>query len=368
MSSPADRLAALRARVKAKQDIATKKTDDRIATEVAKEKEADAQARTKRRAEVLDAMRDAAAEKAAQATSTLAAEAGNGGAPASKRPLPLGGEAPPPKCRCGLEAKRLAVKKEGPNFGRSFYKCPQEQEDKRCRFFEWGAADAQSTNDSASLPAPSGMPLLGGRLPPTPMAAGAATAATTERRCLCGGEAVLRTVSKEGPHFGRRFWYCALGPECKSPKKFFEWDGVSEAVPAAMAATPERRCPCGAEAVLRTVRKEGPNLGRSFWCCAEGPECKSSKKFFEWDGASEAVPAPVVGQAGKGPASGAGTAACFRCGGLGHFARDCSAAAKADSGGAGGAAASGASCYRCGQTGHFARNCPAQANAGAIGD
>jgi DNA topoisomerase-3 len=42
-----------------------------------------------------------------------------------------------------------------------------------------------------------------------------------------------------------------------------------------------RRCKCDLAAVQRTVRKEGPNQGRKFWKCPnmQGTECDT----FEWD-------------------------------------------------------------------------------------
>lgn len=53
-------------------------------------------------------------------------------------------------------------------------------------------------------------------------------------------------------------------------------------------------CNCNADAALRTVRKEGPNTGRQFYCCAKGQnECG----FFLWaDAATESGtdPAPFT--------------------------------------------------------------------------
>lgn len=39
----------------------------------------------------------------------------------------------------------------------------------------------------------------------------------------------------------------------------------------------EIKCNCGEKAILRTVRKEGPNTGRQFYCCSS-----SRCKFFKW--------------------------------------------------------------------------------------
>lgn len=43
-------------------------------------------------------------------------------------------------------------------------------------------------------------------------------------------------------------------------------------------------CNCNRPACQRSVRKEGPNQGRKFWGCAKWP--KEGCKFFEWDDAS----------------------------------------------------------------------------------
>jgi hypothetical protein len=40
------------------------------------------------------------------------------------------------RCMCGLESKRIQVKKEGKNKGRWFYVCPKERYS-QCKYFEW---------------------------------------------------------------------------------------------------------------------------------------------------------------------------------------------------------------------------------------
>lgn len=39
-----------------------------------------------------------------------------------------------PKCNCDTDAKELTVKKDGPNKGRSFYRCGNND---NCNFFAW---------------------------------------------------------------------------------------------------------------------------------------------------------------------------------------------------------------------------------------
>jgi DNA topoisomerase-3 len=39
------------------------------------------------------------------------------------------------------------------------------------------------------------------------------------------------------------------------------------------------KCPCGGDAALRTVNKDGPNKGRQFYTCSNR---ENSCKFFKW--------------------------------------------------------------------------------------
>ena len=87
------------------------------------------------------------------------------GAPAMPGSMP---QLPPgPLCPCGQPSLTLTVKKDGPNQGRNFYKCAQNQ----CGYFQW--ADQE--------PDPQGPP------------------------CGCGVPSVRRIVQKEGPNRGRPF-------------------------------------------------------------------------------------------------------------------------------------------------------------------
>lgn len=41
-----------------------------------------------------------------------------------------------------------------------------------------------------------------------------------------------------------------------------------------------RQCLCNQDAVMKTVVKEGPNKGRKFWKCGQG---EGACQFWEWD-------------------------------------------------------------------------------------
>lgn len=52
------------------------------------------------------------------------------------------------------------MKKDGPNKGREFYKCPKQP---GCQFFEWADASAQNTSYGGSRPSGSGGATTSGR-------------------------------------------------------------------------------------------------------------------------------------------------------------------------------------------------------------
>ncbi|KAG9125830.1 DNA topoisomerase, partial [Ceratobasidium sp. 392] len=123
--------------------------------------------------------------------------------------------------------------------------------------------------------------------------------------CECGEPAGERTVTKDGPNKGRKFFTCGKDRTCN----FFEWfDGPSSSGAAAKAPTntlkprsvvpakrtsseaaapdDDRRCNCKLTAVQRTVQKDGPNKGRMFWVCPNSEKARCG--FFEWDDAGQA--------------------------------------------------------------------------------
>eukprot|EP00873_Tetraselmis_striata_P003214 jgi/Tetstr1/423478/TSEL_014159.t1 len=160
---------------------------------------------------------------------------------------------------------------------------------------------------------------------------------------------------------------------------------------------PTMECPCGAGPCRVWTANTAANPGRQFFKCPKpkGEQCRHFKWVDEYvaegDGPDAARqrtgdqrPAPwdTAVRVDAPPATGA--AQCFKCGGSGHWARDCPGPAASGSAGAwvspprraaaaaagpfGSAAqpAGGGACYKCGQPGHWARNCPAP-RGGALG-
>lgn len=104
-----------------------------------------------------------------------------------------------------------------------------------------------------------------------------------EPPCACGQPSSQRTVRKEGPNTGRVFFCCARpqGEQCK----FFQFadepprpDGQPQQPQQPQAEGPA--CPCGLPSMQLTTRKEGPNMGRVFYKCAkpQGEQCG----HFQW--------------------------------------------------------------------------------------
>lgn len=190
--------------------------------------------------------------------------------------------------------------------------------------------------------------------------------------CHCNVPALEGITKRDGPNHGRRFWKCsgALGAPCN----YFKFvDGEGPADPSRADAQSGPPCFCGQVTMTLTVRKEGPNTGRSFYKCAKareeqcgyfqwtddappvlGPPCfcgtpssqntvakegatkgrlfyKCSRKrcdFFQWSdeeakGKDGAQPIPTPNRSARAHAS----VLCFKCNGAGHMSSECPLAA-----------------------------------------
>lgn len=148
--------------------------------------------------------------------------------------------------------------------------------------------------------------------PPPPGGVNGAVSNNDAIVCNCGQDAILLTVRKDGPNQGRQFYKCNTG-NCN----FFLWANEcgqpgSAALPPPRSAQPrpslgfrntsgdgawsggsgehggEIMCKCNQAAVTRTVQKDGPNKGRTFYTCGKPREQQCG--FFQW--ADENVPPP----------------------------------------------------------------------------
>ncbi|XP_070251554.1 DNA topoisomerase 3-alpha isoform X2 [Myotis yumanensis] len=132
-------------------------------------------------------------------------------------PATAAGENDSVVCNCGQEAVLLTVRKEGPNQGRQFYKCPAGS----CSFFLWASGSHPDPPSSAPRPPGGslGRPPGSGNRPGGVGGPGDDSGGGTS--CLCSQAAVTRTVQKDGPNKGRQFHTCAKprAQQCG----FFQW-------------------------------------------------------------------------------------------------------------------------------------------------
>ena len=133
-------------------------------------------------------------------------------------------------CTCGESAKKLTVRKEGPNHGRDFFTCNT----RTCQFFLW--ADAAETdadkgsstftntsrnNTGSSTSWTSNQSSWGSQQPGSGFGGKGSGSTGGEKSCTCGDPAVTMTVKKDGPNKGRLFWTCSkpFNQKCN----LFEW-------------------------------------------------------------------------------------------------------------------------------------------------
>ncbi|KAH8553410.1 DNA topoisomerase [Umbelopsis sp. PMI_123] len=155
-----------------------------------------------------------------------------------------------PKCNCGVPSRRVTAQKEGPNKGRSFYRCGNSINE--CGYFAWVDEPPRITGPN----------------------------------CDCNKPSVSRTVQKEGPNHGRTFFSCSLPQDDSNRCNFFTWEDEVSSTPTTNSYSvrpPGPNCDCNRPSVSRTVSKEGPNNGRTFFCCSLPQDDSSRCNFFTWE-------------------------------------------------------------------------------------
>ncbi|KAI9507464.1 DNA topoisomerase [Russula earlei] len=188
--------------------------------------------------------------------------------------------------------------------------------------------------------------------------------------CFCGKPSIEHTVRKESENKGRRFRRCGQTKDCD----FFEWvdelpqeNAAKDRRPPNPPSIPAKRtraddaaqtkyCRCDLTAVLKTVKKEGPNQGRSFWSCPNSQAAVCD--FFEWDAGEVGATVPLNTRTQS--AGSQQTGDCFNCGQPGHWAsgnnkgglkRSRTTTSKSR----GTAGETGGECSKCGEAGHLSK-------------
>ena len=213
-------------------------------------------------------------------------------------------------CHCAVPSVTRNVKKEGTNFGRSFFACAKAQQDStKCDFFQWCDETISSSIQSFT---------------PAPMPSRLNVNENSQIICICGISAALRNVKKEGSNFGKQFFACSKPQSDLTKCDFFQWNDNSSGSScisrfeqnAQTIVTNKTKCHCNLIAVTRTLSKAGANQGRQFYTCTKSA---ARCNFFQWldeEGGSSSIKRP------QGSTS-SGVVTCFKCGQEGHFATNC---------------------------------------------
>ncbi|KAJ7772745.1 DNA topoisomerase [Mycena maculata] len=247
--------------------------------------------------------------------------------PRQAAPAPAWQAAPPPppprrptvstgeeiRCNCNAPAVQRTVTRESESKGKKFWTC----ETRGCQFFKWVEDPGSIASGSGSRTIPAKRAYSGVR----PL-----------RKCRCEMTAVQKTVVKESPNQGRKFWKCpnVQGAECG----FFEWDdeaprGSSGAAGTSFGAGNQGGGGSRDQDVCYKCNLPG------HWANAcpngEGSATKRARSF-----GSQAE--------NRGP-----TGTCYKCNEEGHYSADCPNA----SGGGGSSYSNTVTCFKCGEEGHF---------------
>ncbi|KAM3178994.1 hypothetical protein ACTXT7_001501 [Hymenolepis weldensis] len=201
----------------------------------------------------------------------------------------------PVVCSCGIPARLLTVRKEGPNQGKKFYKCGDTSD--VCNFFLWqDSSSGGFTSNPVTISTDSGLASNSGDV-----------------LCTCGLPAIKRTVNQATANRGRQFYVCPnSAPGSSEGCRFFQW--------ADSVAT-------NSSAGTSFHRHGGSRGGRSFRGGFRVGESSSSTEFGDGIGDSWPPPNPVGrgGRRNRG-GGGGGVRKCGLCQLPGHTRNRCPSA------------------------------------------
>lgn len=263
------KLAALRARIKEKDNAGKEKVKESIAASNKDWESSQAKDR--------EVLKELALEQKKRAQEEAAAT------PAKKQKTDED-QTSPTLCYCKKEARAGKVLKEGPNQGKSYVSCT----DRTCKFFKF------TTEAVAAQPPPSAA-----QPPPEEEAAAAKEPAKEPTHCRCGDALVSKTVTATGTNCGRNFWACVKGKKDFGGCGYFAWHAATEPPPEDAAnPAPVPNCKCKVPVVTKKISIMGPNFGRLYASCAKGKEEFGGCGYYVWktfkdDAATPAKPAEL---------------------------------------------------------------------------
>ncbi|ALC38886.1 Top3alpha [Drosophila busckii] len=259
---------------------------------------------------------------------------------------------------CHQLARQQTVRRDGPNQGRLFYKCPKPNE---CKFFQWADEQPPTTTGAAAATSNSqGSSAWGSQ-------SSAKSASNAQQNSNWGSNSSNSSAawSSNSNNAAKDTWGSSSGNaaaarpsnntnNCSSSNNnasSSNWgrsnsssgnagtlmrSNSSSTVTMTQKPSGNVQCNCGKPASSLTVRKDGPNQGRPFYAC---PTREKSCGFFQWADTDE-QPGSSWGSGGAGgnsrstaastSAAGSRTRKCGLCRQEGHTRNKCPRKAEMD--------------------------------------
>ncbi|GAA5924630.1 hypothetical protein JCM10213_000401 [Rhodosporidiobolus nylandii] len=230
------------------------------------------------------------------------------GGGANQRQAPLNYDAPPDRCHCNLTPTELTSRKEGPNQGRVFLKCPNVSKTAQCNYFAWADELDGSSGGGGGRAGPPGERSYGG-------GGGGGGGGGSGECFICHEEGHW---SSNCPQKGQQGGGGGTGGGARS--------------------------------------NSGGASGECYICHEAGHWSSNCPQKGEHGGA---------GRGGGGGGGAGGQGDCFICNEAGHWASACPQKGERGSGGRGGDGGSNTSCFKCGEQGHWSSACPNEDASGS---